>query len=188
MKQFLLQMSGVPGTGKSTIARHVGARYGAIVVDLDVIRSAVLDGGVLVEASGRVAYPVMYEMTRSLLDQGVSVVIDSPCGYDEILATGQAIAGERGAAYKYVECHADDLTLIDSRLRTRPALRSQRRAVGLHAIDAGGADAEGEELFRAWQERTKRPADGYLQVDATNPMNLILDEVNGYLECDQVAR
>ncbi|WP_329005119.1 AAA family ATPase [Kribbella sp. NBC_00709] len=188
MKQFLLQMSGVPGAGKSTIAHHVGSRYGAIVVDLDVIRSAVLDGGVTVEGSGPAAYSAVYALTRSLLDQGTSVVIDSPCGYDQILTTGLEIAGERGIAYKYVESWTDDLTLIDNRLRTRAPMRSQRRAVGLHAADLGDADTDGEQLFRTWIQRTKRPAEGYLQVDATKPLNLILDEVNTYLEHGPAAR
>jgi predicted kinase len=182
MRQFLLQMSGLPGSGKSTIARQVGARYGAVVVDLDVIRSAVLDGGVSVEASGRVAYPVMFSLARSVLDQGLSVVIDSPCGYDEILETGRAIADERGVAYKYVESHTDDLTLIDDRLRTRVPLRSQRRAINLHVVDAGDTDTDGEQLFQTWLQRTKRPTNGYLRVDAAKPIDLILTEVETYLE------
>ncbi|MFG1627794.1 AAA family ATPase [Kribbella sp. NPDC049227] len=186
--QFLLQMSGVPGSGKSTIARHIGARYGAIVVDLDVIRSAVLDGGVPAEGSGRAAYPVMYALTRSLVDQGFSVVIDSPCQYEEIMATGREIADERGVAYKYVESRTDDLAVIDSRLRARVPMRSQRRGVGLQPVDLGDADAGGEQAFRGWLHRTKRPAQGYLQVDATKPMDLILKEVEAYLELGQVAR
>jgi predicted kinase len=179
---FLLQMSGVPGSGKSTIARHVGARYGAIVVDLDIVRSAVLDGGVPVEDSGRAAYPTVYALTRSLLDQGFSVVIDSPCQYEEIVATGQEIAGKRGAAYRYVECCTDDLTVIDSRLRARVPMRSQRRGVSAPPIDLGEADTSGEQAFRGWLTATKRPPQGYLQVDATKPMNLILEEVESYLD------
>ncbi|MER7246100.1 AAA family ATPase [Kribbella sp. NPDC000426] len=182
MKQFLLQMSGIPGSGKSTIARQVGTRYGAVVVDLDVIRSAALDGGVPVEESGPVAYPVMFALARNLLDQGFNVVIDSPCGYDEILVTGRAMADERGVAYKYVEADTDDLTLIDERLTSRAPLRSQRRGINLHAVDAGGADADGEQLFQAWLLRTKRPPDGYLRVDATKPIDVILAEVGTYLE------
>jgi predicted kinase len=182
MKQFLLQMSGVPGSGKSTIARQVGARYGAVVVDLDVIRSAALDGGVPVEASGRVAYPVMFALTRSLLDQGLSVVIDSPCGYDEILETGREMASERGVAYKYVESHTDDLALIGQRLNSRAPLRSQRRGISLPAADLGDADADGEQLFRTWLQRTKRPTDDYLQVDAAKPIDLILTEIETFLE------
>ncbi|TCC58055.1 hypothetical protein E0H73_27320 [Kribbella pittospori] len=187
-RRFLLQMSGVPGSGKSTIARHVGARYGAIVVDLDVIRSAVLDGGVPGEASGRAAYPVMYALTRSFMDQGFSVVIDSPCQYDEIVATGREIADERGIAYKYVESCTDDLAVIDHRLRARTPIRSQRRGVSVPPVDLGEADATGEQAFRGWLQATKRPAQGYLQVDATKPMDVILKEVETYLELDQVAR
>jgi predicted kinase len=187
MRQFLLQMSGVPGSGKSTIARHVGARYGAIVVDLDVIRTAVLDGGVPVEGSGRAAYPVMYALTRSLLDQGVSVVIDSPCQYDEIVATGREIADERGVVYRYVESRTDDLVVIDHRLRARTPLRSQRRGISVPPVDLGGADAIGEPEFRGWLHATKRPAQGYLQVEATEPIDLILKEVEAYLELDQPA-
>ncbi|TCC52494.1 ATP-binding protein [Kribbella capetownensis] len=188
VRRFLLQMSGVPGSGKSTIARHVGSRYGAIVVDLDVIRSAVLDGGVPAEDSGRAAYPVMYALTRSLLDQGFSVVIDSPCQYDEIIATGREIAHERGVAYKYVECRTDDLTAIDNRLGARVPMRSQRRGVSVLPVDLGGADATGEQAFRGWLHATKRPVEGYLQVEATESMDLILKEVGAYLELGQVAR
>jgi predicted kinase len=186
--QFLLQMSGVPGSGKSTIAQHVGARYGAIVVDLDVVRTAVLDGGVPVEDSGRIAYPVVYALTRSFLDQGFSVVIDSPCQYEEIIATGRQIADERGVAYRYVECRTDDLTVIDHRLRARNPMRSQRRGVGVPPVDLGQADSTGEQEFRGWLQATKRPTQGSLQVDAAKPVNLILDEVEAYLELDQVAR
>jgi predicted kinase len=182
VRQFLLQMSGVPGAGKSTIAQHVGARYGAIVVDLDVVRTAILDGGVPVEDSGRAAYPVVYALTRSLLDQGSSVVIDSPCQYDEIVATGRRIADERGVAYKYVECRTDDLTVIDHRLRARTPMRSQRRGVSVPPVDLGESDATDEQMFRGWLEQTKRPPQGFLQVDAAKPMHLVLDEVESYLE------
>jgi predicted kinase len=40
---FLLEMSGVPGSGKSTVAAHVVDTYGAVAVDYDVIKSAGLD-------------------------------------------------------------------------------------------------------------------------------------------------
>ena len=36
---FLLQMSGVPGSGKSTGAAHIVRTYGAVAVDYDVIKA-----------------------------------------------------------------------------------------------------------------------------------------------------
>lgn len=52
----------------------------------------------------------------------------------------------------------------------------------MHAVDAGDADADGEQLFQVWLQRTKRPADGYLRVDAAKPIDIILTEVETYLD------
>ena len=60
-------MSGNPGSGRTTIARQVGVRYGAVVLHLDVVKTAVLEGGVDVDKSGRAAYAVLHALARDLV-------------------------------------------------------------------------------------------------------------------------
>ncbi len=40
---FFVQMSGHPGSGKSTLARQIGKRTGAVIIDHDIVKSALLN-------------------------------------------------------------------------------------------------------------------------------------------------
>ena len=131
---FLLQMSGVPGSGKSTVAAHVVDTFGAVAVDYDVIKTAVLDAGFDLAASATAAYETMYALARQMLGQGHPVIMDSPCFWPRILNEGVEIAKAHGARYRYIECQIRDLKLLDERLGRRPRLRSHRRGVHIPPV------------------------------------------------------
>ena len=59
MRQVFVQMSGVPGSGKTTITGVIAGRIGAVVIDHDVTKSALLDAGVPVAIAGRASYEVL---------------------------------------------------------------------------------------------------------------------------------
>lgn len=179
---FLLQMSGVPGSGKSTVAAHVVAAHGAVAVDYDVIKSAILDAGFDLPDSTRAAYETMYALARHLLAQGHSVVMDSPCFWPRILTEGMAIAAEHGATYKYIECQITDLKVLDDRLRQRPRLRSHRPAVNVAPADVGVEVVDGETMFRDSMTRIRRPSANYLQLDMHRPLLEVIPEIDAYLK------
>lgn len=182
MSRVLLQMSGAPGAGKSTIARAVAARLGWVVVDHDAVKTAVLDGGTGFEAAGRIAYSVTLTVAGGLLEQGWSVVIDSPCFYQQLLDAGQALADRHGAIYRYVECRLDDIDALDARLARRTPMRSQRARVASRPPDQDPAAAtEGRQLFRTWIDGMKRPPHDFLACDTSRPLEECLAEVTAYL-------
>jgi adenylate kinase family enzyme len=175
-------MSGVPGSGKSTVAAHVVATYGAVAIDYDVIKSAVLDADFDLASSTKAAYEVMYALARHALSQGHHVIMDSPCFWPRILAEGMTIARAHDATYKYIECQVSDLKLLDERLRQRPRLRTHRRSIDHPPMDLGDDLVDGEAFFRDSMDRVQRPTDNYLQLNLHRPLSEVLPEVNAYLK------
>jgi predicted kinase len=180
---LLVQMSGAPGAGKSTVARAIGRRTGAAVLDHDVVKSALLGAGVAATTAGQASYQTLLALARSLLDQGVSVVLDSPCYYQELLDAGLRLARETGACYRYVECAIEDLAALARRLRERPRLPSQVPDLAAASARATtGATLAGEALFREWIDNMKRPAHSYLRVDTARPLADCLAAIFAFLE------
>ena len=163
------------------MAAHVVAAHGAVAVDYDVVKSAILDAGFELAASATAAYEVMYAQARHVLAQGHPVVMDSPCFWPRILAEGMQIARQHNAPYKYIECQIHDLALLDERLRQRPRLRTHRLSVDRPPVDLGDEPVDGEAFFRGWIDRVVRPSTGYLQLDMHRPLPELLSEVDAYL-------
>jgi predicted kinase len=62
---MLIVLSGLPGAGKTTIARAVATALGAIHLRIDTIEQALRDAGITVESEGyRVAYAIAEENLR----------------------------------------------------------------------------------------------------------------------------
>jgi predicted kinase len=157
-------MAGVPGSGKSALARVIGRRTGAVVIDKDVLKTAALDAGVEEEQAGPAAYEAFFALADHLLGQGLSVVLDSPSFYDTIPAKGAATAAERQVPYYFIECICPDEAELARRLRERPRLKSN----------------PGEEVLELGH-RTVAPPGPYLRVDSTQPIERCLELALDYL-------
>ncbi len=184
--QFLIQMSGVPGSGKSTIAHAIHCRTEAVVLDLDVCKSAALESGVDMDTSGRVAYTTLWALARSLLAQDFSVILDSPCRFQWILDAGLQIAQDTGARYRYVECITEDIAEIRRRLQSRTPSRSQFKDIdNLPArLEDGLVGQSAEERFRYWMRNMKRPTRAYLAVDTSRLVDECLKDVMAFLRIE----
>jgi predicted kinase len=123
MSQVFIQMHGLPGTGKSTLARALGRALRAVVIDKDVISSALIRHGVPFAEAGAPAYQVMYAQAERFLEDGQSVVFDSPCFWPVIEENTRRIAADHGAAWLMIETQCPD-ELRDARLTSRPRLES----------------------------------------------------------------
>ena len=176
-----IQMSGVPGAGKTTLAHALARRVGAVVIDHDVTKSALLEAGVPVASAGAASYRVLHATARHLLRQGHSVIFDSPCLYRDLLEHGQDLAREIGATYRYIECVVNDLDELDRRLRARPRLPSQLAGVRSPPTAGSGKAHVDEAVFRDWLANMQRPASDYLVLDTTRPLHQCLEAAISYV-------
>ena len=73
---MLIVFSGLPGTGKTTIASELAARTSAVYLRVDTIEQAIRNAGVLAKDVGKSGYRVAIELALSNLRVGHRVVVD----------------------------------------------------------------------------------------------------------------
>jgi predicted kinase len=73
---MLIVFSGLPGTGKTTIARGLVTRTQAVYLRIDSIEQAMRNSVVLAEDVGSRGYQVANELALSNLDAGNRVIVD----------------------------------------------------------------------------------------------------------------
>nr|AAP21655.1 Shy8 [Streptomyces hygroscopicus subsp. yingchengensis] len=70
-------MGGLPGTGKTTLARLLAARIGAVHLRVDTIEQAIVRSGLAQHPVGPVGYVVGYALAEEHLRQGLTVIAES---------------------------------------------------------------------------------------------------------------
>jgi predicted kinase len=180
---FLLQMAGRSGVGKSSVAAGIARATGAAVVDLDLLKSTALDVGASWELAGRFGYEGLWAVAESLLAQGFSVICDSPCRFENIVAQTMAIAERQNASYCFVECVLTDQAQLAERVASRPRKRSQVTDVDASSADAP-PDSETARRIRAGDESvwaTVYPPTPWLQLDTAAPLDVTVAKAVAYL-------
>jgi predicted kinase len=183
--KLLIQMSGAPGSGKSTIARLLRPSINGIIIDHDVLRSALLETGIVsFDQAAKQAYQLQWAQAQDFMSQGVgSVIIDSTCNYPEVVEQGTSLAACHGYTYWYIECKVDDVDLLDRRMRGRQPMASQRSAVDCPPAAAqGNGTRVGEDaraLFTRWIRSPCRPDhDGcVIIVDSTASLEKLREQI-----------
>lgn len=171
---FFVQMSGFPGSGKSTLSRQIGKRTGAVIIDHDIVKSALLnsieDIPIDINIAGRISYNIDWSLIEFHLSQGQSVVFDSPCLYQEMVDKGIDLSKKYNVKYKYVECYLNDFHEVNYRLINRDRMVSQIREISSEAV------------FKSTIENSKRPT-GYqcLVVDTGKPPESYINNVINYI-------
>ncbi len=89
---MLVVFGGLPGTGKTTVARKVAARARAALIRVDAIEQAMRSAGVLRAGVGPAGYMAAYALAEANLRLGLGVVADCVNPLPVMRAAWRAVA------------------------------------------------------------------------------------------------
>lgn len=120
-----ISVSGLQGTGKSTLARALGHALGAVVLSRGPLMDVLLAAGVPVDPSGLrlrgvgdLAYDLQTALLREQLSMGHSVVLDCGASWD-VRESWRRVADEAGTAFWLVDTLCSDVELHRRRFEDR---------------------------------------------------------------------
>jgi len=172
MSRIVVQMHGEPGSGKSTIARAIAPRIGAVVLDKDVIKAALLRAGIVEERAAPGAYEVYFAQADDLVRLGHSVILDNPVFWPRVEQRWHALCERAGSPRLLIECVCPDQAELSRRLATRLALESQPR----EPLDLARHPGAAATLF---QPR--------LVLDTTRPLDDVVADALAYIRSHAAA-
>lgn len=125
---MLIVFSGLPGTGKTTIARELAVRTGATYVRIDSIEQAIRNAQVLAGDVGKAGYDVANALAQANLGLGRTVIVDGVNPVAESRQTWREIADQQGLPLVDIEIVCSDIAehqrRVESRVVDVPGLRS----------------------------------------------------------------
>ncbi|HXY47465.1 MAG TPA: AAA family ATPase [Thermoplasmata archaeon] len=116
----LVVFAGLPGTGKSTLARLLADRLGAIWLRVDLIEASLLKAGIPRSfETGLSAYVVARDIAREHLNLHRDVIIDAVNGVEPARRMWRSVARECHASRFVVEVRCSDPVEHRRRIQSR---------------------------------------------------------------------
>lgn len=116
---MLIEFSGPPATGKSTLAGRLAARTGAVLLRIDEIDAAMRRNGLTAEQTGIAAYSVAHDVAGNQLRRGLTVIADAVNPVPEARDGWRALAVVTGVRHLVIETRCDDLAEHRRRVESR---------------------------------------------------------------------
>ncbi len=101
---MLIMVCGLPGTGKTTLAKAVAEKTGAVHVSSDSVRMKMLEKRTYSDEEKEKVYDAMLEEAGKQLGKGKSVVLDATFYRKELRDMARKVAEKAGSDFFIVEC------------------------------------------------------------------------------------
>jgi predicted kinase len=170
VRPAMVVMIGLPGSGKSHLARAIAARIPTAVLNIDALRGALFeDPKHTAKEHGRL-FPALHVLMDRLLARRITVIVD---------ATNLKEAN-RKPYYKIGEEHAAKVLLVRVWART-PVIRYRllTRAESADPSDRSTATLEVYDRMREGEQRVRKP---HISVDTSADIRAAVDKIVALLQ------
>jgi predicted kinase len=171
----LIIFAGLPGTGKSSLARAVARELKAVYLDKDTIKDRAMALAVQMkldqanQLAGALSYELLVDLARDNLTLDLSVVLDSPAAYQVFREKVKQLARSLKVNLRLIECICTDEKLLRQRIEGR----------GGNFPDYRTRDWSTYQRDRA---RFEQITDRRLIVDTAESLAVNLRKIKAYLE------
>ncbi|GIJ43875.1 adenylyl-sulfate kinase [Virgisporangium aliadipatigenens] len=156
---MLVVMSGLPGSGKSTVAQRLGRALPAPVVSVDPIEAALWRAGVdRAQPTGLAAYVAAGAVASDILALEQDVIVDAVNHASQARAQWRGLAARHGLAVRWIEVICSDRALHRRRLESRRRDIAGFREPTWESVEARRAG------FLSWEDER-------LVLDACEPLD-----------------
>ena len=163
----LVLMAGLPGTGKSTLACALAKTLRWVVIDKDLIHSAMIANGMGKLESTSAAYEASLALAKDLIDrQHQSVILDTAGRQPFLLERSKEIVSRCGARLGIIRCVAPK------------EVRMMRLSVRSRQLSQWSADFASDDEQETWY--THLPGESLI-VQGDQPFELCLNAAVEYL-------
>lgn len=116
----LIVVSGLPGTGKTAVARALADRIGGVHLSIDPVENAMLEAGAEKGwTTGVAAYEAVRVMAQENLVRGLTVVVDAVNDSEAARDTWRRAGAEAAAPVRFILLRLDDKAEHRRRLEGR---------------------------------------------------------------------
>jgi|Deesub1362A_J573_1020465.scaffolds.fasta_scaffold00057_124 hypothetical protein len=165
---MLILLCGLPGTGKSTLAKRITRRYSATILQTDEVRKEIIKKPTYSQEEKRLVYKVVFLITKYLLKSKRNVILDGTFYKRKLRNEAYKIADECKNRFIIIECTAPE-EVIKKRMKRRIS-----KGRGLSDADY--------DVYLKIKKQFEPIRREHLTVDTTKPFNTCVDEILEYLK------
>lgn len=164
-RPVLVILSGLPGSGKSHVARELWQRHAFAVLQIDILRKALFPRPAYTKLEHSRTFAAVHELIERLLSRGISVLYDATNLKELHRRVLYDIADRAGARLTIVRVQSPEDVILR---------RLHARRHGEEESWASDADEEVYEMMRVEAEPIGRP---YIEVDGSGDVRSAVDKI-----------